>query len=169
MKLAQRLIATGTAAMACVAVAVGVTVAHASEIPATGAAGVAGDLPPFAIEDFGYPDAARIQAELGLTLKRGDGHITLADCASGTGLMEVYSRTKGKICFRATGKTGYLSLEIPTVYGMRGDASHQTDVKLTADGSEQNISVAPNEWKGVGEAADPERRDHVLVEISISE
>jgi hypothetical protein len=52
---------------------------------------------------------------------------------------------------------------------MRGDASHQTDVKLTADGSEQNISVAPNEWKGVGEAADPERRDHVLVEISISE
>ncbi|MEU9030664.1 hypothetical protein AB0D46_24690 [Streptomyces sp. NPDC048383] len=127
------------------------------------------DQPPYAIEDFAYPDAARIQTELGITLKRGDGHITLADCASATGLMEVYSRTKGKICFRVSGKSGHLSLEIPAVYGMKGDASHQADVTLTAEGSEQNITVAPNEWKGVGEAADPERRDHVLVEISVSE
>ncbi|MFJ3924612.1 hypothetical protein [Streptomyces sp. NPDC090022] len=166
MKLVRRVLVTATAAAACVAAAVGAT--YATGTPAAAAAPAGGDLPPYAVEDFAYPDAGRIQAELGITLKRGDGHVTLADCASATGLMEVYSRTNGKICFRVTGKTGYLSLEIPAVYGMKGDAAHQADVTLTAEGSKQNVTVAPNEWKGVGEAADPERRDHVLVEISVS-
>ncbi|MEU9082843.1 hypothetical protein [Streptomyces sp. NPDC048357] len=166
MKLVRRALATTAAAAACIAVAV--TTTYASEAPSRGTAAVSADLPPYVTEDFRYPDATRIQAELGITLKRGDGHITLADCASATGLMEVYSRTKGKICFRATGKTGHLSLEIPAVYGMKGDAAHQADVTLTAEGSKQNVTVAPNEWKGVGEAADPERRDHVLVEITVS-
>ncbi|GAA1586692.1 hypothetical protein [Streptomyces globosus] len=161
MKLAKRLVATAAAAAACIAA--GVTATHADETPA------GGDQPPYAIEDFAYPDATRILAERGITLKRGDGNITLADCAPNSGLMEVYSRTKGTVCFRVSGKTGYLSLEIPAVYGMKGDAAHRTEVTLTAEGSEQNISVAPNEWKGVGESADPQRRDHVLVEISASE
>ncbi|MEU3723651.1 hypothetical protein [Streptomyces sp. NPDC031705] len=166
MKLVRRVIATTAAAAACITLAV--TATHASEAPAQSTAAVSTDLPPHAIEDFAYPDAARIQAELGITLKRGDGHIVLADCASASGLMEVYSRTRGKICFRATGKTGHLSLEVPAVYGMKGDATHEADVTLTAEGSKQNVTVAPNEWKGVGEAADPERRDHVLVEITVS-
>ncbi|MDH6543751.1 hypothetical protein [Streptomyces sp. SPB4] len=167
MNLVRRVIATTVAAAACITLAV--TATHASEAPArSGTAAAAADLPPYATEDFTYPDAARIQAELGITLKRGDGHIVLADCASASGLMEVYSRTRGKICFRATGKTGHLSLEVPAVYGMKGDATHQADVTLTAEGSKQNVTVAPNEWKGVGEAADPERRDHVLVDITVS-
>ncbi|MEU9161470.1 hypothetical protein AB0D29_14530 [Streptomyces sp. NPDC048424] len=166
MKLVRRVLATTAAAAACIALAV--TATHASEAPAQDKAAVSADLPPYATEDFRYPDATRIQTELGITLKRGDGHITLADCASATGLMEVYSRTAGKICFRATGKTGHLSLEIPAVYGMKGDATHEADVTLTAEGSTQNVTVAPNEWKGVGQAADPERRDHDLVEITVS-
>ncbi|MEU8437605.1 hypothetical protein AB0F18_32860 [Streptomyces sp. NPDC029216] len=166
MKLVRRVIATTAAAAACIALAV--TTTHASEAPAQSTTSVSADLAPYAVEGFAYPDAARIQAELGITLKRGDGHIVLADCASASGLMEVYSRTRGKICFRATGKTGHLSLEVPVVYGMKGDTTHQAAVTLTAEGSTQNVTVAPNEWKGVGEAADPERRDHVLVDITVS-
>ncbi|MFF4368298.1 hypothetical protein [Streptomyces sp. NPDC001594] len=166
MKLVRRVIATTAAAAACIGLAV--TATHASEPAARNTAAVSADLPPYAVESFAYPDAARIQTELGITLKRGDGHIVLADCASATGLMEVYSRTRGKICFRATGKSGHLSLEIPTVYGMKGDAGHQADVTLTAEGSKQNVTMAPNEWKAVGSGADPERRDHVLVEITVS-
>lgn len=166
MRFARRLIATGVAATACIAAVV--TVAHADDARNRPAAAVADELPPYAVEDFVYPQADKIEAELGIVLKRGDGHIVLADCASGTTLLEVYSRTKGRICFAVTGNSGYLSVEIPAVYGVKGGASHETDVTLTAEDDEQNISVAKNEWKAVGEAADPEGRDHVLVELSTS-
>ena len=58
----------------------------------TGAAamkGIAEEGPGYAIEDFGYPNADKILAEQNIALKRGDGHILLADCASGTDLLEV--------------------------------------------------------------------------------
>ncbi|MEU3001760.1 hypothetical protein ABZ684_30085 [Streptomyces sp. NPDC006995] len=163
---ARRAVATGVAAAACVAGAV--TVAHAQEPRSGSAAAVANELPLYAVEDFAYPGAAGIEADLGIVLKRGDGHITLADCAPGGSFLEVYSRDKGRICFNVTGATGRLTLEIPTVYGIKGAASHATNVTLTAANDEQNVSVAKNEWKGVGESADPERRDHVLVELSTS-
>ncbi|MET9954365.1 hypothetical protein ABZ135_22850 [Streptomyces sp. NPDC006339] len=166
MKLIHRVIALGAVAAAFIGGGV-VTVASAAET-GTSSASVAGELPPLAVENFAYPDAARIQSELGLVVKSGDGHIMLADCSSATGLLEVYSRTKGKICFTTTGTNGRLVLEIPTVYGMKGSSSHQTTVTLTAENSEQSITAARDEWKAVGESADPERRDHVLVGIVTS-
>ncbi|MER8047706.1 hypothetical protein [Streptomyces sp. NPDC094032] len=165
MKLIHRVMAMGAVAAACITGAV--TVAHATERTDSVAA-VAVDVPPSAVENFGYPDAARIETELGIVLKSGDGHITLADCSSATGLLEVYSRTKGKICFSTVGSEGRLVLEIPTVYGMKGSSSHQAQVSLTADNSRQDITVAADEWKAVGESADPQRRDHVLVGITTS-
>ncbi|MFJ9622041.1 hypothetical protein [Streptomyces sp. NPDC101181] len=165
MKLARRVVATGVAAAACIAGVV--TVAHADGTRNRPAA-AAEELPPYAVEGFAYPGADRIEAELGIVLKRGDGHIILADCTSGGSFLEVYSRDKGRVCFRVTGTTGRLTVEIPTVYGIKGAASYSTDVTLTAEDDQQNISVAKNEWKGVGEAADPEGRDHVLVELSTS-
>ncbi|MFD4898607.1 hypothetical protein [Streptomyces sp. NPDC058411] len=166
MKFARRMGAAGVAAAACIAAVV--TVAHADQANVRNAATAADELPPYAVEDFAYPQADKIEAELGIVLKRGDGHITLEDCATGGGLLEVYSRTKGRICFRVTGTSGYLSLEVPAVYGVKGSTSHETDVTLTAEDNEQNISVAKDEWKAVGQSADPEGRDHVLVELSTS-
>ncbi len=72
--------------------------------------------------DFGYPNADKILAEKHITLKRGDGHILLADCGSATDLMEVWSRANEKICFRVTGTKGYLTLEIPAVFAVKGNA-----------------------------------------------
>ncbi|MYX94492.1 hypothetical protein GT045_06625 [Streptomyces sp. SID486] len=170
MYLARRVIATGAVVAACAG-----AVAFASATSGTTrhttvdrAATVVDGAPGYAVEDFNYPGADAIKAQKGIVLKRGDGHVTLADCASGTGLMEVYSRKSEKICFRATGSSGYLSLEIPSVYGVKGEADHEADVKLTTDGATQSIDVGKGEWKAAGEAADPDGRDFVLVEIRTS-
>ncbi|MFI5823846.1 hypothetical protein ACIA8I_32915 [Streptomyces rishiriensis] len=174
MKHARRIIATGAAAAAC-AGAVVFTSAHgashhtpAVHASAAQAAPVVDDAPGYLVEDFNYPGADAIKAQRGITLKRGDGHITLADCASGTGLMEVYSRRSEKVCFRATGASGHLTLEIPSVYGVKGEADHEAAVQLTTDGATQNLDVGKGEWKAAGEAADPDGRAFVLVEIRTS-
>ncbi|MET9610986.1 hypothetical protein ABZZ17_38875 [Streptomyces sp. NPDC006512] len=163
MKISRTIIATGAATMICAAA---MTAAYAQSPSTVQAANAE---PGYAVEMFEYPDGARIGAELGIVLKRGDGHIVLADCSSSESQIQVFSRTRGTFCFRTTGSSGHLAVEIPTVYGLRGDATHKTSVKLTAEGApEQNIDVDKNQWKPVGEAADPQRRDHVLVELRTS-
>ncbi|MGK5545366.1 hypothetical protein ACSNOH_11630 [Streptomyces sp. URMC 127] len=167
MKLTRRFIATGAAVAFCAA-GVGIaTTAHASAPKAQGFA-VADGQPDLAIEDFGYPNADKIKEEKGITLKRGDGHILLADCGSSTGLMEIWSRKLGKTCFRVTGSSGYLTLEVPSVYAVKGDSDHAASVTLDApDKRKQEVEVAKGEWTGVGESIDPQAREHVLVEIRV--
>ncbi|MGV9878057.1 hypothetical protein [Streptomyces sp. NPDC003006] len=123
--------------------------------------------PGYAVEDFNYPQAEKIQQEKGILLKRGDGHIVLAACGSQDGLLEVWARNTDKVCFQVTGKSGYLSLEIPAVYGIKGN-DYNTDVTTTLDGREKNFDIAKNTFTPVGESADPEGRDHMLVEIVTS-
>ncbi|WP_436844625.1 hypothetical protein [Streptomyces wuyuanensis] len=118
----------------------------------------------YAIEDFNYPQADKILAEQGILLKRGDGHIVLAQCGSEPGLLEVWPRDKAKVCFRVTGNEGYLSLEIPSVYGIKGN-EYTTEVTMTVGNEEKSFDVVKNGWTQVGETADPEDRDHMLVEI----
>ncbi|MEV4744453.1 hypothetical protein [Streptomyces sp. NPDC049555] len=130
---------------------------------------VAGSQPGFVVENFDYPGSEKIKQEKGITLKRGDGHITLADCSSAAGLMEVWSRKNEKICFRTTGTSGYLTLEIPSVFAVKGSADHSTDVSLTnPDATPQEVKVAKGNWTPVGESADPKARDFTLVEIRTS-
>ncbi|WP_058041056.1 hypothetical protein [Streptomyces roseifaciens] len=165
MKFARRIIATGAAAAACaVALLAAATSSHdsASGTPVT----VADGRPGYVVEDFNYPGADRIKEEKGITLKRGDGHITLADCSSSAGLMEVWSRKNEKVCFRTTGTSGHLTLEIPSVFAVKGSADHAADVSLTApDNTPQEVKVAKGNWTPVGESADPQGRAFVLVEI----
>ncbi|PJM95120.1 hypothetical protein [Streptomyces sp. CB01373] len=124
----------------------------------------AGEGPAYAVEYFDYPQADKILKEKGIVLKRGDGHILLAECGSQEGLLEVWPRTMDKICFRVTGNGGYLTLEIPSVYGVRGNA-YETEVKMTVGEREKSYDVAKNAWTNVGEAANPADGDHMLVEI----
>ncbi|MBW5486158.1 hypothetical protein GPJ59_30925 [Streptomyces bambusae] len=130
-------------------------------------AAVADEGPGYAIEDFGYPNADKILAERGITLKRGDGHITLADCAGATDLLEVWSRANDKICFRVTGTTGYLTLEIPAVFAVRGN-SYTTQVDMTTGTEAKTFDVNKNAWTPVGESADEQGRDFMLMEIRTS-
>ncbi|MFF2040930.1 trypsin-like serine protease [Kitasatospora sp. NPDC058170] len=123
----------------------------AGVVPATATAAEAA--PSAAVEDFAYPGAAKILAERNIVLKTGDGHIQLADCASGPGLLEVYSRaaSPSHICFRVTGPTGYLAVEVPKVYNLRGD-DHTVKATLKTAGAVTSIDVKKNDWTPVGES-----------------
>ncbi|MFE0276036.1 hypothetical protein ACFWZY_28680 [Streptomyces sp. NPDC058992] len=126
---------------------------------------VADEAPGYAIEDFNYPGADRILAEQNLVLKRGDGHITLVDCASGTGFIEVLARQHAeKICFKVVGNSGWLTLEIPAVHAVRGN-DYTTQVDMTVGTEEKSFDIAKNTWTGVGESADEQGREYMLVEI----
>ncbi|CAM5319753.1 hypothetical protein [Streptomyces abikoensis] len=168
MKFARRIFATGAAAAACAAALFAATASaqdSAPRLPVT----VADSRPGYVTEDFNYPGAEKIKQEKGITLKRGDGHIVLADCSSATGLMEVWSRKNEKICFRTTGTSGYLTLEIPSVFAVKGSAEHSADVSLTApEATQQEIKVAKGNWTSVGESTDPQTRAFTLVEIRTS-
>ncbi|WJV48667.1 hypothetical protein [Streptomyces flavofungini] len=100
------------------------------------------------MEDFGHPQADKIQMEKGILLKHGAGRIVLAGCGSRDGLLEVWVRGKGKVCLRVTGNSGYLSLEIPAVSGIKGN-DYGTDVTMTVGDEEKNVSDAADAGRAV--------------------
>ncbi|GAA3298494.1 hypothetical protein [Streptomyces cinereospinus] len=160
MRLLSRAVAAGvTAGLAVLAYTAGAP----RDTETAGVRTVAGEAPGYAVEDFAYPQADKILQERGILLKRGDGHIVLADCGP-AGLLEVWARSQDRICFRVTGNEGYLSLEVPAVYAVKGNA-YQTEVSMTVDNEEKTFEVDENAWTPVGESADPDGRQHMLVEI----
>jgi hypothetical protein len=162
------------------AVAAALAVAAAIAAFGTGATPAGADVtpradepPPFAIEDFNYPQAAQIQAERGFLLKRGDGHIVLlATCPADTtdpDLLRIAGRGQADyVCFHVSGKTGHLTMEMPSVYGV-STGNFASEVVLTLDGDATTYDVPPNTAAGVGEA-DPTvpAGEYTLVEITVS-
>ncbi|MEV4436913.1 hypothetical protein [Streptomyces sp. NPDC049555] len=157
MKLLPRLFATGVI----------VAAAASGYTPA-----VAADAFPNGVEDFEYPQADKIFKDRGIKLKRGDGHVVLATCDSRPGLVEVYARGmqttdtvgQGKFCFRITGTSGYLSLELPSVYGAKGN-DYAVRLNMVAANQEKSFDLEKNKWTGVGETNDPQGREFALLEI----
>ncbi|GAA1968449.1 hypothetical protein GCM10009754_46830 [Amycolatopsis minnesotensis] len=154
-----------------VASAVGAAVAAAVIGVSAAAVAVAGpssnapgdDLPQRStVEDRSYPGAAKILAERSISLKSGDGRILLVDCGSAPDLVEVYSRTKGTFCFKIIGATGYLALDLPETYTVKGN-SHRLQVSLTAQGRTTTATVEKESWTPVGEGTGG--APSVLVEI----
>ncbi|MEU1699147.1 hypothetical protein ACPCIX_02370 [Streptomyces pseudogriseolus] len=126
---------------------------------------VADDAPGYAVEDFNYPNADKILAEQNIVLKRGDGHITLVDCAGGTNYIQVLATKRaGMVCFKVVGDSGWLTLEMPSVYTMRGN-DYTTQVDMTVDDEEKSFDLEKNTWTAVGQSADEQGREHMLVEI----
>ncbi|MFE6354208.1 hypothetical protein ACFVOO_15415 [Streptomyces rochei] len=127
---------------------------------------VAEAAPGYAIEDYNYPDADKILAEQNVVLKRGDGHIVLADCADGDNLLQFLARDHEDVCFRVTADEGFLTLELPAVHGVKTDDSANTHLEMTAEGDQVEYDIPADTWKGVGESVDG--REHVLVEIRVT-
>jgi hypothetical protein len=123
-------------------------------------------LPPPAVEDYNYPRSAEILAEQGFLLKRGDGHIILAECGSEENLLRLLARSRQDVCFRTTGAEGFLSLELDSVYGVRTNDSDNTHLEMTAEGDQVEYDIPADTWEGVGESVDG--REHVLVEIRVT-
>ncbi|OKK16288.1 hypothetical protein AMK16_26945 [Streptomyces sp. CB00455] len=127
---------------------------------------VAEEGPGFAIEDFGYPNADKILAEKKIVLKRGDGHIVLAECGT-PGLFEVWSRDVERVCFKVSGSKGYLALEIPSVYTVKS-SGYSAHIDMTTGTQEQSFDIPKDVWTSVGESTDPQTRDFTLMEIRTS-
>ncbi|MEU6383452.1 hypothetical protein ABZ847_07800 [Streptomyces bauhiniae] len=88
----------------------------------------------------------------------------LAAGDSQPGLMGVWARSKAKVCFRVTGDSGWLTLEIPSVHGALGnDYSAQVDMPVGTE--EQSYDIDKNSWTPVGESADEQGRKFMLVEL----
>ena len=100
-----------------VAVSGGTFIAHAGQQTPT-------DNQPSVVEDFAYPGADALQANYGITLVSGDGHILFADCTTpptgNIGLIQVHctdpvgANQAGTVCFKVTSASGQLSLKILT-------------------------------------------------------
>ncbi|KPH99874.1 hypothetical protein OV450_0722 [Actinobacteria bacterium OV450] len=157
--------AVGAGALAWAAVVGGVTGQAGTEGIATKS--VADEGPGYAIEDFAYPNADKILAEKKIKLKSGDGHILLAECTGAPELMEVFSHKNEKVCFRVTGDKGYLSLEIPSVFGVKGN-NYAAQVDMSVGAEEKTFTVDKNAWTAVGETADDQGREFMLLEIRTS-
>lgn len=127
---------------------------------------VAGDAPGYAVEDYAYPNADKILAEQNIVLKRGDGHIVLADCAAGADLLRFLARDREDVCFDVTAETGILTLELPAVHGVKTDDSANTHLEMTAEDDQVEYDIPADTWAGVGESVDG--REHVLVEIHVT-
>ncbi|MEV0040461.1 hypothetical protein [Streptomyces sp. NPDC050804] len=139
---------------------------------AAGVSQAAADLPPVAVEDYTYPGAADVLATEGIELKRGDGRVLLVECDTTPDQIKVYTvgdaavGRKDNYCFRATARTGYLTLELPRVFALE-TAEHPISADLTANGTTTTVDVARGGFESVGEGTVGGARS-VLVEIRVT-
>ncbi|MFI6448531.1 trypsin-like serine protease [Kitasatospora sp. NPDC050543] len=107
-----------------------------------------------AVEGFSYPDAAKVLAQRNITLKTGDGHIVLDDCGSAPDVVELYTRAAkpSHVCFKITDSTGYLAVEIPGVYLMKGDGHSTIKARLNTAGKTTTLDLPKRTWAGIGES-----------------
>ncbi|MER6307533.1 hypothetical protein [Streptomyces sp. NPDC001657] len=165
LPLARKVLLSGLAgAMSLSAVMAGLTTAQAA--PQDDPPPPAASEMPSAVEDFGYPNAARILQDQKISLKRGDGHILLTGCDSAHDIM-VKSRTgPGDYCFAVRGTKGYLTMELADAFGLWTEG-HPVQATITADGKATVINAPKNDYKPLGEAGSSEKRS-VLVELRVT-
>ncbi|QLE76314.1 hypothetical protein FGW37_25235 [Streptomyces rectiverticillatus] len=133
------------------------------------------DVPPFAVETFDYPNAAKILQEQGIELRKGDGRILLADCKVSqtiqisTSVNHPGQSKPGLYCFKVTGngKSGYLELKVPGVYGIMTD-DVAVQATLSAEGKRQDpVVLGKNDAAGVGVGARVPGAPTTLIELRV--
>ncbi|MEU8765063.1 hypothetical protein [Streptomyces sp. NPDC048659] len=130
-----------------------------------------------AIESFEYPNAKEILQERRITLKRGDGHITLkagdgrdgySGCMEGTDIWIESRVDRNGFCFVATSNSGYLELEIPDAYAIWTE-DHSVRAKLTAEGETTVVDAPKSDITQIGESSIPGGgKRSVLVELRVT-
>lgn len=167
--------------LALTVVTVGVVVCGGTLVAHAGQQNAADDQQSL-VEDYSYPDAAKIAADDNVVLISGDGHILFADCSQplhGIGQIEVHSsvgvgpKRDGDVCFKVTGPTGHLTLKLPSVYEIRGDGrdkgtGHHATADLTTDaGVHTTVAVKPDGSTPVG-VASPSGQDTTLLALDVT-
>ncbi|WP_186316154.1 LamG domain-containing protein [Catellatospora sichuanensis] len=141
---------------------------------------------PSLVGDGVYPGAAQILEEQNVRLIAGDGHVLLVDCATppqgDIGLLKIWTTDEtigtsgiGLVCFKVTADAGWLSLEVPGVYEIRGDGQrtgtgHEVTAELEdATGEEITVEVDPDGSTPVGLGADPTAPPTMLLQLRAGE
>ena len=162
-------------------VAAGVTTVTALAVAGSGpVAAEAADTPPSLVEDFTYPGADAIRtapANFGLKLFNGDGHIlfvrtrTYDDGQCPTGEIQVERALTTEpyglyYCFRSIGTKGYLTLEVPATFGVRGGSNALEATAQLPDG-EKTYQVPANTPVAISPGQGDELPPAILVELSL--
>ncbi|MCX5300296.1 hypothetical protein OG898_28070 [Streptomyces sp. NBC_00193] len=125
---------------------------------------------PYAIESLAYPNAAQIEAEQGIKLKRGDGRLLLVDCAKPWDVkVESLVDAGRNYCFDSLGTGAYLTLEIPAAYGIwTENVALQAQLTTTGEPT-KTVNVPKNAVTPVGEGdATSGNKRSTLVELRIT-
>jgi hypothetical protein len=143
----------------------------------SGSAAEQADVPPSIVEDYSYPGAEAILAQHGLKLFKGDGHIvfdsarSFNDSQCPAGLIQVEKHLNVDpygvwYCFRTIGSKGYLTLEIPGTFGVRGGSETiLVKAKLPDNTVLPTYEVQPNQPVAIEPGDDGEAPQAILVEI----
>jgi hypothetical protein len=138
----------------------------------------AADEPPPVTEDFAYPGAAQILTEHGLKVFKGDGQIRFVtsrpfdagQCPSGQLQVErnldvepygVY------YCFQQLGAQGFLTLEVPGTFGIRGGTRTVEATAVLPEG-ERTFTVPPAQPVAISPGTGEEPPQAVLVELRMA-
>ncbi|WP_273651787.1 hypothetical protein [Cellulomonas fimi] len=128
------------------------------------------------VEDFAYPGADAILAEHGLKVFTGDGHVvpvSSGEFGSGTcapGLIQVETMVEEEpygayYCFRTSGTRGFLTLEVPHTFLLRGGDKPVEATAELASGAEETYEVAPNTSVAVDPGEGSAMPQAILVEL----
>ncbi|MDP9791508.1 hypothetical protein J2S43_000020 [Catenuloplanes nepalensis] len=142
------------------------------------------DPQPSVVEMGAYPGAAAILEQFSIRLLRGDGHIVWADCATppvdNVGVIKVRTTEpigpggNGLACFKVTAPTGWLALEVPAVYEIRGDGQrtgtgHPLTAEVTTDdGDHTTVQVNPSGSTQVGIGISPDNEPTTLLRLTVT-
>ncbi|MFI5491420.1 hypothetical protein [Actinoplanes sp. NPDC051859] len=79
----------------------------------------------------------------------------LVGCDEGKTSAEVWSYSTSKpYCFEFKGKTGFVTLELERVYGIRNNNDFPIEAKISIDEVvKPPVEIREDNWKGVGVAA----------------
>ena len=157
------------------ALVTGVVVAAMSSGTAVAAEGAA-EVQSSLVEDFAYPGADAILAEHGLKVFTGDGHIEVVssgDFGSGScpvGLIQVETMIEEEpygayYCFATSGTRGFLTLQVPNTFLLRGGNKPVEATAQLPGGSEETYDVPANTSVAVDPGDGSDRPQAILVEL----
>ncbi|WP_258726481.1 hypothetical protein [Cellulomonas sp. NS3] len=155
------------------AVVAGAVVALSGGGAAVAADGAAVEAQSSLVEDFAYPGADAILAEHGLTVLTGDGHVEFVPATDGAcpiGLIQVETVLEEEpygatYCFRTTGARGFLTLEVPNTFLLRGGSKPVEATAQLPGGDEETYDVPVNASVAVDPGDGSEMPEAILVEL----
>ncbi len=161
---------TGVAGAAAVVAAAAVVWASGA-----GAADAPVEVQSSLVEDFAYPGADAILEEHGLKVFTGDGHVVPVSSGAvggscAPGLIQVETLVEEEpygsyYCFRTSGTRGFLTLEVPHTFLLRGGDKPVEATAELASGAEETYEVAPNTSIAVDPGEGSDMPQAILVEL----